>query len=240
VNDSTMTIEVNAQKIDVLSGSIYRIVLQSESIEQAIPEFIAGQYLQLDHDSIEPAFFTIACAPEHGLELHIEVSKEGGSAEKIVELFQSGATFKATMAFGDTHAECFSGEKPKLLICSGSGFSQIKAIAEHLLTRSGQPVYIYWAARKSSGLYMMPLAENWAEQYDNVHFSAVISENLNWDGNHSQLDQVIIADHNDLSDYEIICCGSPAMVYHTLDTLAVANAKKDNFFSDVFAYAPRD
>ena len=229
-------IRVYAQSVEVLTDSVYRIILQSDD---AIPEFLAGQYLQLEHDDIGAAFFTIASAPQMGLELHIEINAEGGTAEKIIRLFQDGQTLSATLPMGDTHVQCIQPDRPVMLVCSGSGFSQVKAVAEHLMQHSEQPIYIYWAARKSSGLYMLNLAEQWAESHDRVHFTAVIHEKLEWNGNHSQLDQIIIDDFKSLENFEILCCGSPAMVYHTLDTLMVANAQQAHFYSDVFAYAPR-
>ena len=89
-------------------------------------------------------------------------------------------------------------------------------------------------------LYMIDRAEQWAEQHASVHFTAVIHEKLEWNGNHSQLDHMIIEDHTNLAGFDVLCCGSPAMVYHVLDTLEVAGVQQPRFFSDVFAYAPRN
>ncbi len=52
--------------------------------------------------------------------------------------------------------------------------------------------------------------------------------------------QVIEKDFEDLNDTQTYLCGSPQMVYGTIDKLKTIGLKIENCYSDVFEYAPRD
>ena len=51
--------------------------------------------------------------------------------------------------------------------------------------------------------------------------------------------EAVCEDLTALADYDIFLCGSPPMVYATLDALLAAGAVQEQIYSDVFSYAPR-
>src|SRR5690606_32510382 len=68
-------------------------------------------------------------------------------------------------------------EKPVVLIAAGTGFAQMKSIAEYLFAQQfGLPVSLYWGVRKADDMYLQALAEEWATRYDNFNFYPLMGE----------------------------------------------------------------
>ncbi len=201
----------------------------------------AGQFLELLLPGEEGLYFTIANAPARDIELHIETSQPDGGGDRVLAYLQSHEQVMADVGHGDCHIGALPDDQsPVLLLGSATGFSQIKAVAEHYLRQAPvRPLHIYWTARTARGLYMAELAQDWADQHEQVHFSAVISEHQTWHSGQHHMHACICEDIADLSSFSAICCGSPDMVYSTLDYLVAAGLDLDRFHSDMLQFAPR-
>ena len=235
-----MPVSCQVVQIESLSKNIQRVVLAPD---QTVP-FAAGQYLELLLPPLTECYFTIASAPQaKHLELHVQKTE---NTQPILDRLAQALEKQEVVAFeapmGDCHLDKLPKEEgPLLLIAAGTGFSQAKAIAEDLLNQgTSRPVHVYWGARTVTGLYMADLPEQWSEDHENVHFSAVISEQNDWEGKQGLLYQAIVADIDDLSICQAVCCGSPNMVYATMDAMVDHGFRQDHMISDVFTIAPRD
>lgn len=207
--------------------------------ERAVP-YQAGQYLELLLPNQQGLYFTIANAPSADLELHVEAGPENAGAQALLSQIDRETTIPARVGEGDCHiGRLPNDDSPVLLLASGTGFSQIKAVTEALLQRSTRPIHIYWAARTASALYMADLAQHWADTHEQVHFTAVISERQTWNSGKHHLHACIREDLGDLQAYSVICCGSPDMVYASLDYLTACGLDEARFFSDMLVFAPR-
>jgi len=89
-------------------------------------------------------------------------------------------------------------------------------------------------------MYLRELPERWEAEWSQFRFRPVICEadSLS-DCHHERLVEAILADGHSLDEVTVMACGSPAMVYSTLDGLAKQGLDTDAFFSDVLQYAPR-
>ncbi|MFY0664556.1 MAG: hypothetical protein JXQ97_08020 [Natronospirillum sp.] len=200
----------------------------------------AGQYLELLLPDQAGLYFTIANAPGSDIELHVEAGPENAGARALLTRIDNETTIAARVGEGDCHVgKLAPDDSPVLLLASGTGFSQIKAVTEALLVNSARPVHIYWAARTAAALYMADMAQSWADTHEQVHFTAVISERQTWNSGKHHLHSCIREDLGDLGAYSAICCGSPDMVYASLDYLSACGLKQERFFSDMLAFAPR-
>lgn len=248
-----MTYACQVARMDLMEDAMWHVELLLPAGKTA--RFWPGQYLLLhviNADGVEEQVpYSIACAPSdltgqdpRRIELHI--ASHTDRAECIVCFLKDATVVKVTMPQGD----CFLNkqilsdfqDKPLLLVAAGSGFTQIKSFVEAILAlRPEQEVHIYWSNKNAEGFYISELPQQWAQEHANIHYHAIIEEpQTDWNGREGIIYQVISEDFTDLSGVEVFACGSPNMVYGTLDQLAQFGLSEDNMHSDVFSYAPRN
>lgn len=223
--------------IKLLSGDVWQVLLKPLTDY----DYQAGQYTELLIPGFEFLYFTIGSAPHNPcVELHIQ----GGSDTNnrlVAHLKETDSVDLAAPAGRCTLEHLPESTAPLMLIASGTGFSQVKAIAESMIhAQSDRNIYIYWASFKLSQLYMLEKAEQWADTHDNIHTAMLISEHSHWEDKHQMLVHSILADHADIQTCQAVTCGSPEMVYTVLDTLCEKGFVAENMISDVFDFAPRD
>lgn len=231
------TISASIHDIKSLSGDVWQVLLKP--IEPY--PFEAGQFAELLIDGFEYLYFTIASAPHQPL---IEIHIQGGSGtnNQLIKVLRDSDFVEMAPANGRCVVSALpQSNDPLILIASGTGFSQVKAVVEDTLhSGSKRPLFIYWASYKFSHLYMLEKAENWADIHANVHMAALISEHGHWDDKNQMLIHSILADHSDLLKCQALACGSPSMVYSLLDTLIEHGLSKTQMISDVFEFSPRE
>lgn len=223
--------------LKLMNGKVWQVLLKP--LEQY--PFQAGQFTELLIDGFQFLYFTIASAPHSPcVELHVQ----GGTPtnDRLIEYLRQKGSVSLAPAGGRCILPTLPNEPgPLLLIASGTGFSQVKAIAEDYIANAClRPVYIYWASYKLSQLYMLEKAEAWAEQETNIHLTALISEHSHWEDNHQMLLHSIISEQLELTSAQAIICGSPKMVYSLFDALVENGFRADHILSDVFDFAPRE
>lgn len=238
--------------LELLGDDIWRVELLTPAGKSA--DFWPGQYLLLhvpdEQGNEEQVPFSIACAPggmiggdPRKIELHIANSSD--NAQRILNFLRDAVVVRATLPAGDCYiSKVFiqqHRQQPLIMIAAGSGFSQIKALIEGALALNPQQeIHLYWSNRSSGGFYLAELPLQWARQFPNVHYHPIIEQHSQgWHGRTGWIYQVIHEDFDDLRQSQIFACGSPNMVYGTLDQLAPLGLTTANMHSDVFAYAPR-
>ncbi|MCY0965214.1 2Fe-2S iron-sulfur cluster-binding protein [Parathalassolituus penaei] len=247
----TLTFQV--QGVTALNDEVYRVELLAPAGKTA--DFWPGQYLMLHllQENGEPKQvpYSIASAPgsmtsanSRALELHIAAT--GDTANAVIAQLQKDPLVKVTLPAGD----CFISptflrqhpQQPLVLIASGTGFAQIKSLAEAVLALEPQrEIHLYWSNRSSDGFYLKDLPLQWAHQYSNLHYHPILEQHSEgWHGRAGWIYQVIQHDFDDLTNVQVFACGSPNMVYGTLDQLQSLGLSQANMHSDVFAYAPRN
>ncbi|WP_187265468.1 hypothetical protein [Reinekea thalattae] len=221
-----------------LTGDVWRVRLKPLT---EYP-FIAGQYTELVIDGFSYLFFTIASDPSQAyVELHIQAGSD--KSNSLIEHLQRQPSVQLNPAAGRCTLDSLTAtDAPLLLIASGTGFAQIKAIAEDQLAKNSQrPLYIYWTSHSLSQLYMLEKAEQWAKQFDHIHTAALISEQSHWEDKHQMLINSILSDHQEhIASCQAVTCGSPEMVYAVLDSLVEKGFNAEQMISDVFDFSPRE
>ncbi|WFF41905.1 NAD(P)H-flavin reductase [Salinicola endophyticus] len=239
------TLTCQVESVEDLTPDVFRVMLEgrAEAIAHA-----PGQYLELAVDDDTWVPFSIACAEngEGRLELHIQHWPERTHSSRLREML----THRARLSVRLPHGECTlpaQSSAPLLLIGAGTGFAQLKAIAEAALAENPtRALSLWWAVRERRDLYAESLARAWASDHPNVNFHAVV-ENLDnapetlsgvtWHA--GRIDAVLAAEIQTLDGVEIYLAGSPGMVYACVDTLAPLGLVAEQVHSDVFSYAPR-
>ncbi|MFB9145802.1 NAD(P)H-flavin reductase [Halomonas alkalicola] len=240
------TLTCLVDEVEDLTPDVFRVQLEGR------PEAVAhapGQYLELKLDDETWVPFSIANA--HGgdgvIELHIQHWPERENSARMRDLVQVARRLTLRLPGGDCVLDPDS-ERPLLLIAAGTGFSQMKAIAEAALAANPErQIDLWWAARERRQLYLERLPREWAEAHPGFCFHPVteLSPEEPWSGervvgHRGRIDQALAAALDDVSGQDVYLSGSPGMVYACVDVLASLGLSPSRTFSDVFAYAPRD
>jgi CDP-4-dehydro-6-deoxyglucose reductase len=238
------TLACQVESVEALNASVYRIELLAPAGSKL--DYIPGQYLELQvADQQLPYSIANAHNPEQPRRLELQISDHNEVTANIIAELSSAAenrsTIKVTLAKGD----CFLNGLPKqpiLLVCAGTGFSQIKCLAEAILAQDPEhEVHLYWSNRSLDEFYLYDMPKKWADKYTNFTFHPVLEAGVDsWQGRAGWIYQVIHEDFEDLSDVQMYACGSPTMVHGTLDQLEKLGLSEANMHSDVFSYAPRE
>lgn len=248
----SQTLAFQVQSVSELPGHVFRVVLRAPAGKPL--DFWPGQYLLLhipnEQGEIQQLPYSIASAPgswtgDNVRDLELHIANASDTSRNVIAQLQREPTITVTLPMGD----CFVTEQQLkatmpdtvVLIASGTGFAQIKSLAEGILAvRPEQEVHIYWSNREADGFYLKDLPTQWAHDFEHLHYHPIIEQDSEgWSGRAGWIYQVIAHDFQDLSDCLVYACGSPDMVYGTLDQLAPIGLTDANMKSDVFAYAPR-
>ena len=257
--------KVNA--IVPLSFNTYQIDLLAP--ENTDLNYHAGQYLQLeleldDNKKAQVLSYSIAnnFNPEQPRLLQLFIHNGSDFTNKILAylnaLAQRNTSVKVTLPMGRAFLQS-SLDAPHLLVAAGSGISKIKCITEEIVKRCPDAeVNIYWSNKNIDDFYLLDDFYDWGNTCKNLTFTPILESPVTgWPGRSGYIYQVIeenldsrerISSHEQIDSLErasrlgntsSYLCGSPQMVYGTIDKLKARGLKEENCYSDVFEYAPR-
>jgi CDP-4-dehydro-6-deoxyglucose reductase len=131
------------------------------------------------------------------------------------------------------------GDKPIVLLASGTGFAPIKAIVEHLQHKGIQrQVVLYWGCRRRADLYQTDWCERAATEMPNLRYVPVLSEpsaDDAWSGRAGFVHEAVMVDWPDLSGHQVYACGAPVMVDAARrDFVARCGLPAEEFYADSF------
>jgi CDP-4-dehydro-6-deoxyglucose reductase len=230
--------------VEALNTSVYRIELLAPAGTKL--EYLPGQYLEM-HIVGQKLPYSIANAPDpkQPRRLELQISDHSEVTASIISELSKAAENRSTIKINLAKGDCFLNELPKqpiLLVCAGTGFSQIQCLAETILAKDPEhEVHLYWSNRSLEEFYLYDIPKKWAIEFTNFSFHPVLEAGIDsWQGRAGWIYEVILEDFKDLSDVQMYACGSPNMVHGTLDQLEKLGLSETNMHSDVFSYAPRD
>jgi CDP-4-dehydro-6-deoxyglucose reductase len=202
-------------------------------------QFLAGQYIDILLKDGRRRSFSLANPPHSDafIELHIRHVPGGQFTDHVFGPMKVRDILRFEGPLG-TFFLREDSNKPIIFLAGGTGFAPIKSIIEHSLHQGlTRPMTLYWGARDEAGLYLRALAEQWAREVPGFRFVPVLSE-AQWGGRQGLVHEAVMADHPDLSGFEVYACGAPAMIEAARrDFVARCVLPADAFFADVFAYA---
>lgn len=236
--------------ITPLAAETFQIELQAPA--GTVLDYHAGNYLQLELDingdgKRQSLSYSIANSfnPERPRRLQLFIQNVSAFTDKILkhlsELCDSSASTNVTLPMGRAFLQTDLDIK-HVLIAAGSGISKIKCLTEEMLRQQPDAdVQIYWSNKSIDDFYLLDQFNRWVDQNKNLNFTPILeSANTAWSGQTGYIYEVVEKDFTDLSGVQVYLCGSPRMVYGTIDKLEVIGLREENCYSDVFEYAPRD
>lgn len=226
--------------VELMGAHVYRVQLELPA--GRLPETYAGQYLSLNITERDiSSFFSIASPPNmRMIELHIQADPHLESAFNIIQALQELKSVEIELPKGQA---CLTG-LPKgelIMLAAGTGFAQMKSIIEYVLAHAPEtPMFLYWGVRELHDMYLRELAEQWARDYPNFCFSALVAESDEEHVHYEQLARAVLQHPHQFEDAQFFISGSPRLVYSSMDLLEQQGVSADQFSSDVFEYAPRE
>lgn len=231
---------VRVQRLEKLSHDVMAMYLKLPSNERM--QFIAGQYVDFLLKDGKRRAFSLANAPHKDelLELHLRLIPGGKFTEYVFQEMQEKTIMRLEGPLGSFYLREDS-DKPIIFIAGGTGFAPIKGIIEHMLHhRMQRPINFYWGARSLQDLYLPELPKQWISEYQNFTYIPVLSEPLaqdQWQGRTGLVHEAVLADHADLSGYQVYCCGNPQMVEAAHLAFQKHGMPESEFFSDAFTFS---
>ena len=231
---------VRVQKMEKLSHDVMAMYLKLPSSERM--QFMAGQYVDFLLKDGKRRAFSLANAPHSDdlLELHLRLIPGGKFTEYVFQEMPEKAIMRMEGPLGSFYLREDS-DKPIIFIAGGTGFAPIKGIIEHMLHHKMQrPITFYWGTRSLQDLYLPELPKQWTNEYSNFTYIPVLSEPLaqdEWRGRTGLVHEAVLADHADLSGYQVYCCGNPQMVEAAHLAFQERGMPENEFFSDAFTFS---
>lgn len=225
-------------KLEKLSDDVMLIALQLPANERL--QYRAGQYIEFMLRDGKRRSYSMANAPhlDEQITLHVRHMPGGLFTDQVFSTLKE----RDILRFEGPQGSFFlreDSEKPIILLASGTGFAPIKALVEHLIySKSTRQVALYWGGRRPQDLYMHALCEEWATTLHNFTYIPVVSDAIaedQWAGRTGFVHQAVIADHADLSGYQVYACGAPVVVDSAKrDFVKQCQLPEDEFYADSF------
>jgi CDP-4-dehydro-6-deoxyglucose reductase len=228
------------QKLERVAADVMVIRLKLPTNERL--QYLAGQYIEFLLADGKRRAFSLASPPHADdlLEIHVRRIPGGNFTEHVFTQMKEKDIMRIEGPLGSFFLREES-DKPIVMVAGGTGFAPLKGLIEHALHIGvKRPMHLYWGSRDRAGLYLHSLAESWATVHSHLKFTPVLSEpDAGWTGRTGLVHEAVLADYPDLSAYQAYVCGAPAMCETALKDFTAHGLPKDEFFADVFSYAPR-
>jgi CDP-4-dehydro-6-deoxyglucose reductase, E3 len=250
VVDATEVIAAEGVTIRILPCRVVGMMRLAHDVMQLklkLPEnhefnYLPGQYLEFLLRDGKRRSFSMAAPPVKGkpLELHIRQVPGGFFTGHVFTQMKE----KDLLRFQGPLGTFFLREesaRPIILMAGGTGFAPIKAIIMHALAQGlRRPMHLYWGVRARRDLYMDDLARQWADAHDQLSYTPVLSEpnpEDRWIGRTGWVHEAVIADHPDLSNFEVYASGPPPMIEAARPLFAAHGLPGERLYFDSFEFA---
>ncbi|MCX7693217.1 MAG: CDP-6-deoxy-delta-3,4-glucoseen reductase [Tepidimonas taiwanensis] len=205
-------------------------------------QYHAGQYIEFILRDGARRSYSMANAPhtqeaQPGIELHIRHMPGGKFTDHVFGAMKEKEILRIEGPFGSFFLREDS-DKPIILLASGTGFAPIKAIVQQMRAQNiTRPTWLYWGGRRPHDLYQDGWVREAAAALPNLTYVPVVSDALpedGWSGRTGFVHQAVLADHPDLSGFEVYACGAPIVVESARRDYAAAGLPPEAFYADAF------
>lgn len=239
------TLPCRIAQLAPLAPDVMQVMLRLPAVERL--RFHAGQYLDILLEGGRRRSFSIASPPHDSerLELHVRRVGGGGFTQRLF-----GGTAGASLTVGSllriegpigqfTYRD---GPGPVLMVAGGTGFAPLKSMLRHVLeTGIRRDIRFYWGARHAVDVYEEARVLEWTARHPQLAFRVVLSEATGRERGHRRtgwVHEAVLADHPDLSAFEVYAAGPPAMIEAMRTAFPRHGLPPDRLYFDSFDYAP--
>ncbi len=224
--------EVSA--VDRLTPTLYRLRIDTDDPVT----FYAGQFLEMEVPGSDGKWrsYSIASAPDAAPEMAFVIKAIGnGAFSGVLPTLQRGDRLRVRGPFGTGYLR--EGDRPVLLVATGSGISPILSILEHAaVTEDKRPFTFFYGARTANEL---PAQERIAELGKLLDLSCHVTlsqptPDCRWTGRPARVTTAVLREVDDGTPYDAYLCGKPEMCEAVTALLEAKGTPEDSIFSDKF------
>ena len=225
---------------ELLAENVIRLRLRLPAGQRL--QFLAGQYIDVLLSGGKRRAFSIASCPslESEIELHIRHVEGGDFTGHVFHELKERDILRLEGPQGNFFVRNDQPERPMIMMGGGTGFAPLKSMVENLLEQGDRrPIHLYWGARTAEELYLDELPKKWAQEHAHIHYEKAISEpgsDLEAAGFAGFVHEAVIANHEDLSAFDVYMSGPPAMIEAAKREFAEHGVKEDRLFYDSFEF----
>lgn len=228
---------------DRLTDNVVRLRLRLPTSQRL--QFLAGQYVDVLLAGGKRRAFSIASCPslESEIELHIRHIDGGDFTSYVFDDLHERDILRFEGPLGNFFVRNDEPERPMILMGGGTGFAPLKAMIESLLEqRDGREIHLYWGARTAAELYLDELPRTWARDHAHIHYRRALSDEADPNGSNGNgafrgfVHDAVIADHPDLSGFDVYMSGPPAMIEAAKKAFARHGLPADRLYYDSFEF----
>jgi CDP-4-dehydro-6-deoxyglucose reductase, E3 len=204
-------------------------------------QYLPGQYLEILLRDGRRRAFSIANAPhdDESLALHIRHVPGGTFSGHVFEGMKERALLRLHGPLGGFYLRD-DETRPALLIAGGTGLAPMASMIDAAIEAGdSRAMHLYWGTRSAQDLYFDKQASAWAE-HGNIDYTSVLSDPTpedNWTGRTGFVHSSALADHCDMSGYDVYASGPPVMIAAIREQFVAAGLDLDHLYYDSFDYA---
>lgn len=229
-------VEAKVVEIYLHTADTYHLKLALPSEQQLV--YVPGQYLNvLLEDGMTRSFSMSSPQDAENITLQIKKIPDGLFTSQHLPQLQPGDTLQLELPHGSFYYRA-KDYQPMVFAATGTGFAPVKAIIESLLDDEDcPPIHFYWGVRSESDLYLLEEIESWKSRLYEFSFIPVLSRpSQAWQGRRGYVQDAIVEDLPDLSEFSVYLCGSPNMIQEAKALLALHGAQVEKIYSDSFVF----
>ncbi len=182
-----------------------------------------------------------AQVPANMIELHIRHMPGGLFTDQVFSTMKEKDILRIEGPYGSFYLREESS-KPIILLASGTGFSPIKAVIEHMQIKGvTRPATLYWGGRRPADLYLDDWVQAQLAKMPNLSYVPVISNATPedaWTGRTGFVHAAVVQDFADLSGHQVYACGAPVVIDAARAAYTgTCGLPEDEFYADSFLTA---
>ena len=212
----------------------------------ALPELDAfmyrpGQHMNVVLEDGTHRSFSMASAPDGNIaDFHVRRIPGGRFTDGLLPQLQPGDMLDVELPHGTFryHEEDY---RSLVMVATGTGLSPIKCILESLMHDPDcPPIWLYWGMRTEEDLYLHDEINQWVSRLYDFRYVPVLSRaGQAWTGRRGYVQDVVLQDHQDMSEHAIYLCGSPNMIRDAKKAFLARGASVDHLYVDGFNFQSR-
>jgi len=231
------------ERMERVASDVMAVILRLPAVEDL--HFRPGQYLDVMLSEGRRRSFSIASAPADGrsMELHVRRASSSGFTGQLFDSLRPGTLLRIEGPLGQFWLRTES-PRPPLMIGGGTGYAPLRAMLRQLIaTGDRRPVTLYWGARCEADLYEHRWLAELEGNRPGFAYRPVLSDPLQgapttWQGRRGLVHEAVLADHPDLSGFDVYASGPPAMIEAIRSGFIGHGLPREQLFFDSFDYAP--
>ena len=226
---------VRVEKLNNLGNGIMQMFLKLPG-EKSF-NFFAGQYIEFILNDGSRRAFSMASSPNDELiELHIRQIDGGSFTNHIFNDMNEKSIHRIEGPLGSFYLRDL--DLPIIFVCGGTGFAPIKSIINDMKrNQDKRKIYLYRGVRTKKDLYQNDEMKMWENSELDISIKTVYSDADENGRERKFVHQEVVDDFKILNNFQVYCCGGPAMVDAAYQAFTQNLLLKENFFSDAFTFA---